>query len=87
MALTIGLAVSCIITDLVQCVPLVSLWDKTINGECIDLALYFQWGTLPNSIVDLCILLLPIPVIWKLHVSRHVKVGVAATFLTGSVYV
>ena len=85
MRLVVALGVADNIAGATECIPLASLWDKTIDGNCFDLATFYRWGTLPNVIVDFLMLLLLVPVIWKLQVFLHVKVDLTATFLTGSV--
>ncbi|PQE11802.1 integral membrane protein [Rutstroemia sp. NJR-2017a WRK4] len=51
----------------------------------VDCRKLFVWGSMPNIITDVMMLVLPQPVIWKLHTSRKVKLGLSLTFLTGSV--
>ncbi|KAB8270073.1 hypothetical protein BDV30DRAFT_250951 [Aspergillus minisclerotigenes] len=85
MGLVISLGVADILTGALECIPVQYLWDKSISGHCIDLPLFFRWGTLPNVIMDFLMLILPQPVIWKLQVSKQVKIGLAVTILTGSV--
>lgn len=86
MWLVIALGVADILTGALECIPVEYLWDKSIPGHCIDLPLFFRWGTLPNGIMDFFMLILPQPVIWKLQVNVQVKIGLAVTILTGSVY-
>ena len=83
-----ALAVADIIAGATICTPIAFLWDKTIKGgHCINIVQYYRWGTLPNAVTDLFMLILPLPVVWKLHTTKRVKIGLTLTFLTGSVYV
>ena len=67
------------------CTPIAYLWDKTIpGGHCIDYIALFRWGMLANILTDLVMLVLPLPVVWKLNTSKKVKVALTTTFLTGS---
>ena len=85
-AIIVLTAVVNIPTTIWQCSPVEYLWDKSDpKGWCFDLVLHFRYGSLPNIVTDVIMLILPMPVIWKLHTSRRVKIGLAATFLTGSV--
>ncbi|KAF2186602.1 hypothetical protein K469DRAFT_449835, partial [Zopfia rhizophila CBS 207.26] len=69
-----------------QCIPIAYLWDKTIKGgKCHNIEAHFLYSSLPNIVTDVVMLVLPIPMILKLHTSRKVRVGIAATFLTGSI--
>lgn len=71
-----------------QCIPIEYVWDKTIpGGHCIDINAFFLWASFPNILTDSVMLFLPLPVVWKLQTSNHVKLGLTLTFLTGSMYV
>lgn len=71
-----------------MCTPFEYLWNKTIpGGHCLDLKLLFLWSAFPNIVTDLVMLVLPLPVVWKLNTSRNTKIGLTITFVTGSMYV
>jgi hypothetical protein len=85
MFIVVTLAFSDIISGLTVCQPIAYMWDKTIpGGHCIDIVSFYRWGTLPNAITDLMMLILPLPVVWALHTTKRVKIGLTITFLTGS---
>ena len=85
MGLVIAYAVADILAAAFECIPIAYIWDKTIpGGRCINIPLFYRWGTLPNAIIDVLMLILPQPIVWKLQAPAHVKVGLAMTFLTGS---
>jgi hypothetical protein len=44
----------------------------------------FRYGSIPNIVTDVVMLILPMPLIWGLHVSTKVKIGLLVTFLLGS---
>ena len=87
MAIQIAWVTETLIVTLLGCVPLKALWDQTIVGRCINLRAFWRYGTSVNLITDLVMLVLPMPVIWRLEISRKAKLGLTVTFLTGSVYV
>jgi hypothetical protein len=67
------------------CTPVTYNWDKTIpGGHCIDENQVLILVSIPNILLDLAILLLPIPVIWKLNTTTSQNAGLMLTFLTGS---
>lgn len=72
-----------------QCSPPAFAWDKTIEGgSCaVNVQSHIRWGLFPNIVTDLVMLILPLPVVWRLHASPRVKAGLTITFLVGSVYV
>ena len=87
------LAVTLIMTFLVGgltgslgCQPLAFFWDPTIpGGHCIDINAFFRWFSLPNILTDVAMLVPPQALVWTLKVTRHQKIGLTLTFLTGSV--
>jgi len=78
---------SVVIVTFVQCTPVSYLWDPTAHpdGHCIDINSFWRWGSFPNVITDLVMLVLPLPCIWTLQLSKKDKVGLVITFCTGSV--
>ncbi|KAI9640226.1 hypothetical protein NHQ30_011464 [Ciborinia camelliae] len=82
----VGLAIADTVAASVMCLPLDYLWDKSIpGGKCINIPALYRWGSLPNAVSDLFILIVPLPTVWKLQVERRVKIGLTITFLTGSI--
>ena len=68
------------------CQPLAYFWDHTIpGGHCFNTNAFFRWISLPNVLTDVIMLVLPLPFIWALHMTRNQKIGLTVTFLTGSV--
>ena len=67
-----------------QCFPMEKAWNPNVPGWCNNLEAHLVYGGLPNTATDIAMLILPIPTIWKLKAERHVKVGLMATFLVGS---
>ena len=74
-----------VLVAIFECTPVSYYWDKSIaGGRCIDTNAYFRWSTLLNIITDVVLLIMPLPVVWRLQMSRNIKVGLTLTFLTGS---
>jgi hypothetical protein len=44
----------------------------------------FRYGSIPNLVTDVVVLILPLPLVWGLHVSSKEKIGLLVTFLLGS---
>ena len=89
-ALGVIVSLSCVaneIATIAQCKPVDFLWNPTPGGWCQDIHAHFTWASMPNIITDFPMLLLPIPMIWKLHASWRVKASILVTFLVGSLYV
>jgi hypothetical protein len=73
------------ITTMFQCSPVAYQWDKTIaEGKCIDVLAFYRWMSFPNIATDKVGLLLPLPMIWRLHTTWNKKFGITIMFVTGS---
>ena len=69
-----------------KCDPISYGWDPTTpGGWCADIEPRVRYVSLINIITDVGMLVLPIPVIWKLHTNKSTKFGLACVFATGSV--
>ncbi|KAB8289667.1 hypothetical protein EYC80_010580 [Monilinia laxa] len=71
---------------LFQCTPVNYFWDKSISGgKChFDIEKLFLYASLPNIITDVAMLVLPLPFVYRLNMTRKMKIGLALTLLTGS---
>lgn len=68
---------------LFTCRPIAYNWDPSIDGTCGNLkALEISSGVF-NMLVDVWVVFLPLPVIWKLQMSRQKKWAVTASFALG----
>ncbi|CAN9175011.1 unnamed protein product [Alternaria alternata] len=68
-----------------QCLPIVSIWNKTIDGKCLPVNVVIGFTGAGLSIVeDIIILLLPIHPLWQLQMSFRKKVGLIVLISVGS---
>ncbi|BCR93415.1 uncharacterized protein AKAW2_10461S [Aspergillus luchuensis] len=74
--------VAVIIAGLLSCRPLSYFW--TGQGVCINIDAWLRWGGFANILTDVVMLILPMPVVWRLHASTRLKLGIFVTFLLGS---
>ncbi|KAJ5875160.1 uncharacterized protein N7473_012507 [Penicillium subrubescens] len=82
--------VVCVINQLVfaviisvSCIPVARQWDTSIEGKCID-TIPFYFSLAGTSIgLDLIIIALPLPVLWKLQLRLKQKIILAALFALG----
>lgn len=60
------------------------IWDVTVEGKCInDYAQDVATGAL-NIFSDLAILVLPLPMLWKLQLHMKHRLSLIAIFMLGS---
>ncbi|CAI7650979.1 unnamed protein product [Penicillium glandicola] len=75
--------VSAILTIALLCSPVAYNWDRTISGKCGDV-LKIQYASAGfNMGIDLGVVLLPLPIVWRLQMSSRKKTGVTASFAIG----
>ncbi len=70
-----------------QCRPISYNWNRAQSGRCIDLGTFWIAGGILNVIGDFLVLLAPIPVVWRLHLSGRRKTVLLGIFSLGSMYV
>ncbi|KAI1458872.1 hypothetical protein F4805DRAFT_473859 [Annulohypoxylon moriforme] len=68
-----------------QCRPLEKAWDITrlAPGSCIDITAFFYFSATINIALDVWILVIPIPTLKNLHVSKRSRRGLFAIFGVG----
>lgn len=68
-----------------MCIPIRANWDLGIKEyRCIDVRAVQIWSSFPSIAIDIWMLGLPLPVIWRLHAGHQLKLGLTLTFLVGS---
>ena len=83
-ALVIGWFVAVEIVVLAECRPVAALWDPTITGGyCIDIHNFLMGAGIPNVILNVIVLLLPMPMIWTLEIERKHKIALSSVFMLG----
>ena len=68
---------------LLICRPLAFNWDHTIEGSCGNQTLALLLTGTANLIIDVAIVILPLPVLWRLQMPVVRKVGISAMFSIG----
>ncbi|OQD83699.1 hypothetical protein PENANT_c015G05251 [Penicillium antarcticum] len=75
--------VASILTIALLCRPVAYNWDRTIPGVCGDVIKTEYASAGFNMGIDLGVVLLPLPIVWRLHMSSRKKTGVTASFALG----
>lgn len=69
------------------CRPLQFIWDKTIDGECSGEDSVYLIVGIVNTVIDVCILMLPMPMVFRLQMTLTRRMSVAAMFSFGALWV
>ncbi|RAL07847.1 uncharacterized protein BO97DRAFT_428887 [Aspergillus homomorphus CBS 101889] len=87
MALTVGYWLSCTIAFLVCCRPVSYYWTQYLDpsgGRCVfDLYPFYIGNAAANVTTDVIILLVPVPIVWRLQMRTAQKVLVCSIFMLG----
>ncbi|PLB43653.1 hypothetical protein P170DRAFT_513988 [Aspergillus steynii IBT 23096] len=78
----IGNWIGTTVASFLSCQPLSYYWTQ--EGTCFDINSFFRWGGFSNIVTDVIMMVLPMPVVWELHASTRLKLGILITFLLGS---
>ncbi|KAI0150491.1 hypothetical protein GGR57DRAFT_184694 [Xylariaceae sp. FL1272] len=75
-----------VVTTFTQCMPLEKTWDVTrkLPGTCINTTAFFYFTSGFNILLDVWILLLPIPTLRSLQISRHSRYVLYGIFGIGA---
>lgn len=76
-----------IFADTLICIPIAHNWNPRIPAHCGNKQLLAIIPPIPWIVTDLVILLMPLPMVWKLQLPRLQRVGLAGLFLLGGLYV
>lgn len=87
----IGYWITIIVTISVACRPLPYFWlvytnPTTAQGTCIDVPTFFFANGIAAMLIDVFILVIPIPIVYGLQMRLSQKVAVSGILLLGSLY-
>lgn len=74
-------ALNCL--TLTLCTPIAKQWDYRIPGHCLPFIGAFIDLTISNVLVDLLLLILPLPMLWRLQINLKKKLALIANFVLG----
>lgn len=88
IGLNVALLVAVIFESFLLCRPFAFTWDKTIpGGVCGDSTTAYLAIAIVNLIIDLMVLVLPMPVLWSLQMPFRKKAAISGILGLGFVYV
>ena len=67
-------------SSLFHCTPIRKAWIPITPGKCIDVNRWFVGSATASVLIDVYIMLLPLPVLWTLHVGRSRKIVLTGFF-------
>lgn len=65
------------------CRPMAVDWNASINGKCGNQIVSYVVLEILGLLLDLIIIMIPIPIIWSLQMNRATKFGLSISFSIG----
>lgn len=88
MGLTVAYCISFLVVFLTTCTPDISqLWNPRPDGHCRDLNIGQLGSVSTNLGIDLIIIALPMPFLWRLNMRFRHKLFITVAFSLSFVYV
>ena len=72
-----------IVCAIVHCIPFTALWDPTVPAHCINMDDVVLVCSAFNIATDVAILVMPMPEVWNLGITRRQKLEITFCFLLG----
>lgn len=67
-----------------SCQPVEKAYNFSLPGKCLNLVPYFMISAIGNPILDLIVMIIPIPMIVHLHVNKQTKLILASILFVSS---
>ncbi|MCJ1259543.1 hypothetical protein MMC24_007381 [Lignoscripta atroalba] len=74
------------VAGITECLPVSDLWEVFLTGRPgrrISLSKFFLGSAIPNIITDWTLLVMPLPLVWRLRIPNSQKIGLTTIFLLG----
>lgn len=83
-SLVLAIGITVFFQTIFQCSPIPYGWDRSVGpGTCIDQITFYRYISPFNVLTGILILILPLPLVWKLQAPRAQKVALTAVFVLG----
>ncbi|KAK0634285.1 hypothetical protein B0T17DRAFT_1739 [Bombardia bombarda] len=86
MAVSTAYFVTVLLEIFLRCKPVQFSWDKSIvDGTCDGQNTAFLVAGITNLVIDSFIVVLPMPMLWRLQIAKRKKIVIAGMFSLGAV--
>lgn len=75
--------VAFLLLDIFHCRPVSRAWDSTNRSSCLNMDTIWIVGGSLNAVTDIAALCLPMPLLWKLHVTKEKRIQLMGVFVLG----
>lgn len=87
MVLVLSFGVGLILQAFLICRPFAKNWNPLLPGICGSSKASFLGDGIINVIIDVTMVILPMPMVWRLHMASQKKIALTAVFAVGILYV
>ncbi|KAL4901184.1 hypothetical protein BDW74DRAFT_182038 [Aspergillus multicolor] len=84
-AVVIGYSIAITFALIFACRPIAKAWNSALDGTCIDQNGLYAATAVTNTVTDVALILVAIPVVWGLHMPTIQKIGLFFVFVVGTV--
>lgn len=85
IGLNLASLVAVILATALICKPIAFTYNRTIpGGHCGDLISFERFTAVWNLLCDATLVVLPMPILWNLHMQTRKKIGLSIIFSTGA---
>ncbi|PNS14666.1 hypothetical protein CAC42_1688 [Sphaceloma murrayae] len=84
MALSAGYGTSFLFAIVFACNPVEKSWKPKVPGKCFPPSPFYYGTTVTNILIDIIVLFLPIPLLWRLQMNKRRKMGLILCFALGA---
>lgn len=83
-ALIVVYFIICVCVSVFGCEPVSYFWNKSQGGHCINEVEFFRGNGITNMLLDIIVLCLPLPMVWRLDLGLQQKIAVTGIFGLGT---
>ncbi|KAL3440518.1 hypothetical protein BJX65DRAFT_316433 [Aspergillus insuetus] len=82
-AIVVGYSIAITFALIFACQPIAKAWNGTLEGSCIDQNGLYAATAVTNTVTDVALIVVPIPVVVSLHMPLIQKIGLFFMFVIG----
>lgn len=75
--------VSILVSVICMCDPIEKAWKPSTQGRCLNTGTLWMGSGISSLIIDVFILMLPLPVLWRLQMKTSRKLQISGVFICG----
>ncbi|KAF2867684.1 hypothetical protein BDV95DRAFT_646623 [Massariosphaeria phaeospora] len=85
-AFILAYSITSAMVNLLQCVPIAANWNPKLaaTAKCVDFGSELIALSTINAVTDFVLLVLPMPILWRLHVNLEKKIKLMVMFALGA---